>query len=40
MFDELTKYKHNDHFFFKATQKLAEVCNVSTENAECITHGI
>jgi hypothetical protein len=27
MFDELTKYKHNDHFFFEATQKLSEVCN-------------
>jgi len=33
MFDELTKYKHNDHFFFKATQKLAEVCNAPTDKS-------
>jgi len=33
MFDELTKYKHNDHFFFEASQKLAEVCNAPTDKS-------
>lgn len=33
MFDELTKYKHNDHFFFEATQKLSEVCNAPTDKS-------
>ena len=27
MFDELNKYKTKDHFFFKATDSLAEKCN-------------
>lgn len=27
MFDELTKYKHNGHFFFKRGQTLLQVCN-------------
>lgn len=33
MFDELTKYKHNDHFFFEAKQKLSEVCNAPTDKS-------
>ena len=33
MFDELTKYKHNDHFFFEANQKLIEVCNAPTDKS-------
>ncbi|MDP9230928.1 MAG: hypothetical protein M3O67_09700 [Bacteroidota bacterium] len=33
MFDELTKYKHNDHFFFEATQKLPVVCNTPTDKS-------
>jgi hypothetical protein len=27
MFDELTKYKQTDHFFFEAGVRLKEVCN-------------
>ena len=27
MFDELNKYKQNDHFFFKPTDNLGQVCN-------------
>ena len=27
MFDELHKYKHNDHFFLKPTDNLIQVCN-------------
>lgn len=27
MFDELTKYKHNGHFFFERGQTLSQVCN-------------
>ena len=27
MFDELEKYKSNDHFFFRSGDKLEEVCN-------------
>lgn len=27
MFDELEKYKTNDHFFFQATDALEQVCN-------------
>ncbi len=27
MFDELTKYKNNGHFFFKRGQTLSQVCN-------------
>lgn len=27
MFDELNKYKNNNHFFFSADQSLASVCN-------------
>ena len=33
MFDELTKYKHSDHFFFKVTQKLAKVCNAPADKS-------
>ena len=33
MFDELTKYKNNNHFFFEATQKLSEVCNAPTDKS-------
>lgn len=31
MFDELTKYKHHDHFFFKETDSLSKVCNAPTD---------
>lgn len=27
IFDQLNKYRKNDHFFFRATDSLAEVCN-------------
>jgi len=27
MFDELTKYKNNGHFFFERGQTLSKVCN-------------
>ena len=27
MFDELNKYKHNDHFFLRPTDNLDQVCN-------------
>jgi hypothetical protein len=27
MFDELTKYKNNNHFFFSSDQNLSNVCN-------------
>ncbi len=27
MFDELTKYKNNNHFFFTANEELENVCN-------------
>jgi len=27
MFDELTKYKNNGHFFFERGQTLLKVCN-------------
>ncbi|RKY76198.1 hypothetical protein DRQ07_10690 [candidate division KSB1 bacterium] len=27
MFDELTKYKNNNHFFFTSNEKLENVCN-------------
>jgi hypothetical protein len=27
MFDELTKYKNNDHFFFTSDKELNDVCN-------------
>lgn len=37
MFDELTKYKHNDHFFFEATQKIREVCNAPTDKSGLYT---
>ena len=33
MFDELTKYKNNNHFFFKPTDKLREVCNAPTDKS-------
>lgn len=33
MFAELEKYKHNDHFFFEATQKLSQVCNAPTDKS-------
>lgn len=35
MFDELTKYKNSDHFFFQATDALSQVCNAPTNQ-----HGI
>jgi hypothetical protein len=30
MFDELNKYKQNDHFFFKPSDNLGQVCNAPT----------
>ena len=33
MFDELNKYKHNDHFFFKPTDNLGQVCNAPTDKS-------
>ncbi len=33
MFDELTKYKHNDQFFFDGIKKLSEVCNAPTDKS-------
>lgn len=33
MFDELSKYKHNDHFFFKPTDNLNQVCNAPTDKS-------
>ena len=33
MFDELSKYKSNNHFFFKSTDKLAHVCNAPSDKA-------
>jgi len=35
MFDELNKYKTNDHFFYSATDSLEEQCN-----APAIGHGV
>lgn len=31
MFDELKKYKKNDHFFFSPTDSLEEVCNAPAD---------
>ena len=33
MFDELTKYKQNDHFFFKSGDSLRQVCNAPTDKS-------
>ncbi|MBK6340659.1 MAG: hypothetical protein IPF63_14110 [Bacteroidetes bacterium] len=33
MFDELNKYKQNDHFFFKPTDNLGKVCNAPTDKS-------
>jgi hypothetical protein len=33
MFDELNKYKQNDHFFFKPTDNLNSVCNAPTDKS-------
>lgn len=33
MFDELNKYIENDHFFFKPTDSLKEVCNAPTNKS-------
>ncbi len=33
MFDELAKYNHNDHFFFKPTDNLGQVCNAPTDKS-------
>ena len=33
MFDELTKYKNNDHFFFEPTDNLREVCNAPNDKS-------
>lgn len=31
MFDELSKYDHNDHFFFSPYDNLGQVCNAPTD---------
>ncbi|MGZ3871819.1 MAG: hypothetical protein ACXVJD_02810 [Mucilaginibacter sp.] len=31
MFDELLKYKSNDHFFYQSTDSLEEVCNAPAD---------
>jgi hypothetical protein len=33
MFDELTKYKHSNHFFFKPSDNLRERCNAPTDKS-------
>lgn len=33
MFDELTKYKDNGHFFFEAKQNLIDVCNAPKDKS-------
>lgn len=33
MFDELSKYKQNDHFFFKPVDNLGQVCNAPTDKS-------
>lgn len=33
MFDELSKYKQNDHFFFRPTDKLNQVCNAPSDKS-------
>lgn len=33
MLDELTKYKHNNHFFFKPTDNLRDRCNAPTDKS-------
>lgn len=33
MFDELNKYKHNDHFFFKPSDNLRQVCNAPNDKS-------
>ena len=33
MFDELRKYKETNHFFFKATDSLEQVCNAPTDKS-------
>lgn len=33
MFDELIKYKSNNHFFFKLKDNLREVCNAPTDKS-------
>ncbi|MEM7180213.1 MAG: hypothetical protein AAF518_04835 [Spirochaetota bacterium] len=33
MFDELKKYKNQDHFFFSAEQELSKVCNAPKDRS-------
>lgn len=33
MFDELTKYKNNDHFFFTPDKELNDVCNAPKKSS-------
>lgn len=33
MFDELNKYKHSGHFFFKAMDNLKQICNAPTNKS-------
>ena len=41
MFDELTKYKNNNHFFFTEKEELENVCNApKNKSGEDITFPI
>jgi len=33
MFDELSRYEHNDHFFFSPADNLGQVCNAPTDKS-------
>jgi hypothetical protein len=33
MFDKLTKYKNNNHFFFTVKEKLEDVCNAPKDKS-------
>jgi hypothetical protein len=33
MFDELNKYEHNNHFYFKPTDSLRQACNAPTDKS-------
>ena len=33
MFDELDKYKHNNHFFYRPVDSLSQVCNAPTDKS-------
>ena len=33
MFDELSRYEHNDHFFFSPADNLGQICNAPTDKS-------